>query len=412
MAREYVATEALYPLSVLDLETLRFMLAVVSVVVLALFYLGVYRPTHSPFSGWWTLALICAAASSTLLLANGSGLQVVANPSASAVEAMGATCVWFATRSLGARRSPVWLLAVPPIACVIAALPDHPSSNVWAGNGVLFAFMAAGFGLGALEVWRAWHLRRSEPDARQSGEAITALAVSAIAGTLLGLLYAIRLALYLWVGHNDVLFTDVVGSGTASVTLMVCLVAVTFSVSAIGWDQRTRDLRRQAAEDDLTGLLGRTSFLARAQDAIAQSGGRRAHRAWLVIADIDNFKPINDELGHQAGDRTLQAFADVARGALRSSDAIGRLGGDEFGFVFENVQKEAMLARLEEIRRLLASGADDTGHQLPTVSFGVAECHAELSLSEVMGRADAALYDAKRNGRDRVAVYRADPAAG
>ncbi len=193
------------------------MLGVLSLSVLALFYLGVYRPTHSPFSGWWTLALICAAAASVLLLANDTSWQVVLNPASSAVSAIGATCVWFATRSLGARRSPVWLLAIPPVACVIAALPDHPSSNIWAGNGVLFAFMAAGFGMGAYEVWRAWALRRREPDARESGEAITALAVSAIAGTMLAVLYTARLALYLGVGHEDVLFTEVVGSGTASV---------------------------------------------------------------------------------------------------------------------------------------------------------------------------------------------------
>ena len=159
------------------------------------------------------------------------------------------------------------------------------------------------------------------------------------------MLYVTRFVLFIAVGPEHPWFTTVAGSGPTTLILLVCLVAVTFSVSAIGWDQRTRDLRRRASEDDLTGLLGRTAFLARAQEAIDSSGGRRARRAWLVIADIDNFKPINDELGHQAGDRTLQAFAQVARSALRSSDAIGRLGGDEFGFVFEGVEQEAVVSR-------------------------------------------------------------------
>jgi diguanylate cyclase (GGDEF)-like protein len=397
---------------VLDLETLRFMLAVVSLAVLALFYLGVYRPTHSPFSGWWTISLLCAATSSLLFLGNETSAQAIANPAANAVSAAGAIGVWFATRSLRQRRSPVWPIIVAPLVCVVAAAIEHPSTNSWAGNAVLFAVMAAGFSAGAYEVWGTWKLRRGEADAHESGEAITALLVSALAGTVLSVLYTLRFVLFVVLGPEHNWFTTVAGSGPTTLILLVCLVAVTFTVSTIGWDQRTRDLRRRAAEDDLTGLLGRTTFLARAQEAIEQSGGRRARRAWLVIADLDNFKPINDEFGHQAGDRTLQAFAQVARGALRSSDAIGRLGGDEFGFVFESVEESAVLGRLEEIRRLLAAGVDDAGHILPTVSFGVAECHAELGLSEMMGRADAALYAAKAAGRDRVSVYLEDFLAG
>lgn len=395
----------------LDLETLRFILAVVSLAVLALFYLGVYRPTHSPFSGWWTISLLCAAVSAPLFLGNGTTAQVFANPAANAVSAAGAMGVWLATRSLRQRTLSLWPLVVAPLVCIGAAAIEHPSTNSWAGNAVLFAVMSAGFCAGAYEVWGTWAQRRAEPDRRESSEAITALLVSAIAGTVLSVLYVARFILFVFVGPEHSWFSTVAGSGPTTLILLVCLVAVTFSVSAIGWDQRTRDLRRRASEDDLTGLLGRTAFLVRAQEAIDSSGGRRARRAWLVIADIDNFKPINDEQGHQAGDRTLQAFAQVARGALRSSDAIGRLGGDEFGFVFEGVEQEAVVSRLEDIRRRLAGGSDDAGRLLPTVSFGVAECHADLGLSEVMGRADAALYGAKAAGRDRVSVFAEDAPA-
>ena len=175
--------------------------------------------------------------------------------------------------------------------------------------------MAAGFCAGAYEVWGTWKRRLSESDARDSGEAITALLVSALAGTVLSVLYVVRFVLFVAVGPEHNWFTTVAGSGPTTLILLVCLVAVAFSVSAIGWDQRTRDLRRQASEDDLTGLLGRTSFLARAQEAIKKSGGRRAHRAWLVIADLDNFKPINDEFGHQAGDRTLAGLCAGCQGS-------------------------------------------------------------------------------------------------
>lgn len=381
------------------------MLAVISLVVLGLFYLGVYRPTHSPFSGWWTIALLCAAASAVLLLANGTSAQVVASPAASAVAAAGAVSVWFATRSLRHRSSPVWVLAAVPAACALATALDHPSSDLWAGDNLLFAAMAVGFSAGAYEVWRAWAQRRGEPDRRESFEAITALLVCALTGTVLSALYVVRFVFFVALGPEHSWFTTVAGSGPATLVLLICLVAVTFSVSAIGWDQRTRDLRRRASEDDLTGLLGRTAFLARAQEAIDGSGGRRARQSWVVIADIDNFKPINDSRGHQAGDRTLQAFAVIARGALRSSDAIGRLGGDEFGFVIENAGREAVLSRLSDLRTRLAEGDDGDGYAMPTVSFGVAQCHAESTLSETLGRADAALYEAKRAGRDRAKVF-------
>ena len=261
------------------------MLGIVSLAVLALFYLGVYRPTHSPFSGWWTIALLCAAASAVLLLANGTGLQLYANPASTFVSVVGAICVWFATRSLRRRPNPVWLLAVAPTLAVVVACFDQPATNIWAGNGLLFALMAAGFSLGAWEVWGAWALRRAEPDARDSGEAITALAVSGIAATVLGVLYVARFALYMGLGHDHPLFTGAVGSATTSVTLLICLVAVTFSVSAIGWDQRTRALRRRVAEDGVGRGPGRLPPGAR--------GGhpRRRHRRRAAPARAGSGRP-------------------------------------------------------------------------------------------------------------------------
>jgi len=312
----------LYPRNVFDVMTLRFVVGLVSLTVLALFYLAVFRPTRSAFSGWWSLALLCASASSAFLLADGTPFQVVSNPASTAASAAGAMCVYFAARSLRPKGNSVWLLIVATLVCVVGAAFDEPATNDWAGNGLLFAVMAAAFTAGAVEVWGTWSIRRNSPDARDSGEAITALVVSALAATLLATMYILRLTLYVTLGHEHPTFTQIVGSPTAALTLLICLVAVTFSVSGIGWDQRTRELRYQVARDDLTGLLGRAAFVARADEAIAASGGRRESQTWLVIADVDNFKPVNDEFGHQAGDRTLQAFADAARGAMRTADTV------------------------------------------------------------------------------------------
>jgi diguanylate cyclase (GGDEF)-like protein len=390
---------------VFDVETLRMMVGVVSLTVLALFYLGVYRPTRSPFSGYWTVALMCAAASAVFLLGDGTPLQMYLNPASTATSAAGAICVWFATRSLHPYPNPWWLLIIVPLVCVVGAAFDEPATNDWAGNGLLFGVMAVAFSLGAIEVWRVWAARRAQPDARESGEAINALLVSALAATVMASMHVVRVVLFMVLGQDDPLFRAVVGSPTAAITLLLCLVAVTFSVSAIGWDQRTRDLRRRADEDDLTGLLGRSMFLTRAREAIAASGGRRGRQSWIVIADLDNFKPVNDEHGHLAGDRVLLHFADIARGTLRASDAVGRLGGDEFGFVLEDVDHSSVLARLDEIRARLAASEPAAGDVPTTASFGVAECQPDHSLSQMLAHADSALYEAKREGRDRVVVF-------
>lgn len=394
-----------YPLVMLDLFTLRIVTGGVSIVVLALFYLAVYRPTRSAFSMWWSLSLVCAGATALLLLGDNTSWQFITNPASTVASAIGCTCVWYAGRSLRALPNPRWVMVAAPVACLAAALIDDPVNNIWAGNGLLFSVMAALFVLGAIEVWRGWAERRTAPDAATSSAAIMGMFVVAVSGTIVGFMQTLRAVLFLVDGPDGNVFKLVTGSAVAAMIMIVTLVAVTFSISAIGWDQGTRELRRRADEDDLTGLLGRSMFLARVREAIAASGGRRGRIAWLAIADLDNFKPINDEHGHLAGDRVLLHFAEVARHSLRDNDAVGRLGGDEFGFVIDGAQEDTVLARLEELRARLAKDGAVVGDDVVTASFGVARCEPHLSLSEMLARADAALYEAKRGGRDRVAVY-------
>lgn len=389
----------------LDISTLRLVLGGVSIVVLLLFYLGVYRPTRSAFSLWWCFSLIFAALTALFLLSDGTPLQGVLNPASTVASALGSVCVWYASRSLRFLPNPRWVMVAAPVVCLAAAVLEHPSENIWAGNGVLFVVMAILFSLGAIEVWRGWVERRRAPDAATSSEAINGMFVVALSGTLVAGMQVMRAVLFYADGPDGDLFVTLVGSPVANTVIILTLVAVTFSISAIGWDQSTRDLRRRADEDDLTGLLGRAMFLARLREAIAASGGRRGRAAWLAIADLDDFKPINDEHGHLAGDRVLVHFAEVAKTALREGDVVGRLGGDEFGFVMEGPDEESVRMRFEELRARLVERGAVVGDGPVTTSIGVARCDPHLSVSEMMARADAALYEAKRGGRDRVAVY-------
>ena len=383
----------------LDVETLRITLGAISLTVLVLFYLGVYRPTRSSFSGWWTASLLCSGMASSLLLLNGTSAQVVANSAANALQVTGVTCVWFATRSLRRRALPVWVLAVAVTGMLVATALDDPGRNAWAANGVLFVYMAAMFVAGAREVWIVWWRRRGLAQEERNGEAVVALLVSALAASALGAFYAVRSVLFLTVGHEDPTFETFVGTGPTTVILLLSLVAVTFSVSAIGWDQQTRELRRRAMRDDLTGLFGRGEFLRRAERAAASIPG-----AALVVADLDHFKAVNDAHGHVAGDRALLEFAAAIGEALAPGELAGRLGGEEFGIVLAGGSSPGVRDRLAGISEAFAARSSTADFAMPTVSYGVSELGGEVTLSQAYERADLALYRAKDAGRDTVMV--------
>ncbi len=122
------------------------------------------------------------------------------------------------------------------------------------------------------------------------------------------------------------------------------------------------------------------------------------------MGDFDRFKTLNDTYGHDAGDRALRLFSNVVRRSLRTDDVVSRYGGEEFVFVFPDkdlqLAREALYRLQQELVVALAGGS------VPhfTVSFGVAHSDEATSLEELCRVADAALFKAKRNGRDRIEV--------
>lgn len=172
-----------------------------------------------------------------------------------------------------------------------------------------------------------------------------------------------------------------------------------------------RELHRLASTDMLTGLSNRRVLLEAAESlflASAQQDGPGApHPPALLILDLDHFKAINDQHGHLEGDRALIEFAAVVRTELRSSDVVGRMGGEEFAVLLPDTrgeEAEAIAQRiLQQLRRRQLWSDGTPSPRGMTASIGVAtRLPSDRHLRDWLDRADKALYQAKHQGRDRV----------
>ena len=157
-------------------------------------------------------------------------------------------------------------------------------------------------------------------------------------------------------------------------------------------------------QDDLTRAFRRQEFVRRADSALA-TAARDGQPTSLLMMDLDRFKKLNDNCGHQAGDRALVAFADVVRRLANAHDVFARLGGEEFALLVIGQDLAASRVLAEEIRRHQKNTADEFGEWGSTVSIGLA-CAAtsDVTLDELMADADGALYCAKTRRNHVVAA--------
>ena len=309
----------------------------------------------------------------------------------------------------------------------------------------------AAFGVGAILVFSAWlgsgiNRRSKDPSLTMEqmlwgGASVTVLAYDAVAGRalvipfyLMTLLFgAFRLNLGRLLGIAVVF---IVGDGTAvllSVTLggaphdaaalrrealqwsELAIVLIWFAVMGGYVSQLRARLQHTNVElkgalarieliatlDELTGLKNRRAI----QETLSQErqrGDRAAQPMCVAMIDADHFKAVNDRFGHASGDDVLKGLADAMRGALRETDSVGRYGGEEFLVVLPMTNLEQALVPLERIRGGAAAVRYPT---LPadarvTVSIGVAQRLADEAIDETVKRADAAVYEAKRRGRN------------
>jgi diguanylate cyclase (GGDEF)-like protein/PAS domain S-box-containing protein len=177
--------------------------------------------------------------------------------------------------------------------------------------------------------------------------------------------------------------------------------------------EREQELLSLATTDDLTGARNRRHFMERAELEVHRL---RRHRVPFSVAllDLDLFKQVNDVHGHQAGDDVLKEAVQRWQKGRRPFDTLGRLGGEEFAILLPGADAEAAMTVAERLRAVIADTPIDTidGPVNVTVSIGIAEAEdADQTIEGTLGRADAALYQSKHSGRDRVTKASPIPAA-
>jgi diguanylate cyclase (GGDEF)-like protein len=160
------------------------------------------------------------------------------------------------------------------------------------------------------------------------------------------------------------------------------------------------DSQLQAATDSLTGLLNRRSL-----ENEFRAMRERFPTMSVVMADLDHFKQLNDTYGHDTGDRALRLFARTVTTSLRAVDVVGRHGGEEFAILLPGCAAGDAGKAIEQVRDGLAAAVGAAGLPAFTASFGAVQAEPQESLSDMLARADNALFEAKRTGRDRIVVH-------
>lgn len=234
-----------------------------------------------------------------------------------------------------------------------------------------------------------------------SGPARWMLAVATFAGAIMTLWRATDI----WLKPE--MYPDVFAAsnlhGVAFVALFASTIVVPVAFLLMHRERAAADLYQLATTDPLTGLFNRRAFRELAEREFARARRSQSPHAVLMM-DLYLFKRVNDEYGHQAGDRVLVDFAAIVRRCIRIEDLAGRYGGEEFCVVLPGVTMEKAIVVAERIRGAVSQSPLGDLPRAITISIGIAACSgtAGVSVEAAIGRADEALYRAKREGRDRV----------
>jgi diguanylate cyclase (GGDEF)-like protein len=344
---------------------------------------------------WWASAHLMRSTSVMLYGLYGSVPDLISIdlPNVILFTSFGVT--WNGARVFNGRPAlPGSLIAGAGVWLVVSQWPGfEPGSEV---RGQLSAMIIAGYTwLTAYEFWRA----RNEPLVSRWPAIVLFVAH--------GAMFLLRTPLNALLHGKET--DNILSSAWISVlSLEAFLMTIATAFILLAMSKERTELRHKTAAmiDPLTGLLNRRAFLADAEALLQQQIARDRPIAVLLI-DLDHFKSINDRFGHAVGDKVLQIFANTARGSLRQTDLVGRLGGEEFTVLLADASMDNAYLVADRLRKAFAAAAAvlDGEPLYATASIGVSVIvDPRQDLTKLITLADQALYLAKARGRDRVEV--------
>jgi diguanylate cyclase (GGDEF)-like protein len=345
---------------------------------------------------WWGFSDLTRALSVVLFGLHGSVPEAISIDLANAVLFSSFALTWTGARVFDGRSvRPLGLItgaAIWLVFCRIPGVMELTDLRALLSSGIVATYTW----LTAYEFWRG----RSEP-LLSRWPAIFMLFVH-------GSLFLLRTPvsrMLPWSENNYEVFGSV-WLAVLSFEALLFTIALAFILLAMAKERAEFRHKTAALVDPLTGIANRRAFLTEGTQIVKRQSINGCPGAVLLI-DLDHFKSINDRFGHAIGDRVLQVFAESASANIKSTDLIGRLGGEEFAAVLYDVDRERALITAERIRSAFAAAAVEVDGRpaMATVSVGmVFNEDSTFDVPALLAQADEALYQAKERGRNRVEI--------
>lgn len=237
-----------------------------------------------------------------------------------------------------------------------------------------------------------------------------AMRASVFATTVLTLVTMIWIMVMITHGWLDPIDNVFVGSRLQGLQISLSLIAAGPIAVACNVDHRDRklaELRQRVNQDPMTGALNRDAFMERAEQLFELLKADERPMAIMVL-DLDHFKSINDRYGHAAGDLVLSEFSSLVRGNLRDTDLFGRIGGEEFAIVMPGISAQMAGLVAERLRGASSEAVVEQFEQRIDFTVSIGLLHRDPpreTFGALLHAADLALYEAKREGRDRVVTF-------
>jgi diguanylate cyclase (GGDEF)-like protein len=349
---------------------------------------------------WWGSAHLLRAASIALFGMYKVLPDVLTIDVANAILLTSFAVTWAGTRLFGGHRVNLIFVVEGAIIWLVACRMPEIADSVTLRAVLSAAIIATYNWLAAAEIWR-----------NSRGQLVSRLPASFMLFAH-GALFLLRTPLSVMMPHpagTEALFGSVWLTVLSSEALLFTI-AIAFILMAMAKECTAYMHKTAALIDPLTGIWNRRGFMAE-NERLTQSFGTKSVKAAVLFLDLDNFKMINDRHGHAVGDQALQILAATAKSVIRSTDFVGRLGGEEFAAVLYGASRENSLSIAERVRTTFASNAEviEDEHVCATVSIGLSVYEgATPNLSDLLSQADRALYRAKERGRNRVELLGPD----